>query len=90
MNSGPMGGKSDTYTVRTDNILFICTGAFIGLHKLILDRVSRGSIGFGAPVRSSGLSSNTNETTIKGEDELFSQASSILYSRTRFLCFQFI
>ena len=46
------GSKSDTYTIRTDNILFIFTGAFIGLNRIILDRISRGSIGFGSPIRS--------------------------------------
>jgi ATP-dependent Clp protease ATP-binding subunit ClpX len=71
MSPGQVGGKGDTFTVRTDNILFICTGAFIGLHKVILDRVSKGSIGFGAPVRSFGLSSDSNDTSIKGEDGLF-------------------
>ncbi|TKX27525.1 ATP-dependent clpX-like chaperone [Elsinoe australis] len=66
-------GKAETYTIRTDNILFICTGAFIGLHRHILDRISKGSIGFNAPVRSSPSSSSTNpnDTTITGEDELF-------------------
>ncbi|PNS13879.1 ATP-dependent Clp protease ATP-binding subunit ClpX [Sphaceloma murrayae] len=66
-------GKAETYHIRTDNILFICTGAFIGLHRHILDRISKGSIGFNAPVRSSPSSSTTNpnDTTITGEDELF-------------------
>ena len=45
--------KGEVYNVRTDNILFIFSGAFIGLQKPILDRLSRSSIGFGAPVRSS-------------------------------------
>jgi ATP-dependent Clp protease ATP-binding subunit ClpX len=45
--------KGEVYNVRTDNILFIFSGAFIGLQKHILDRLSKGSIGFGAPVRSS-------------------------------------
>lgn len=63
-------GKTDVYNVRTDNILFICTGAFVGLHKMILDRVSRGSIGFGANVRAV-TSESEHETTLKGEDELF-------------------
>lgn len=49
--SQPPSSKPETYTVRTDNILFICTGAFVGLHKTVLDRVSKGSIGFGATVR---------------------------------------
>lgn len=44
-------GKGETFTVDTSNILFIFTGAFIGMDKLIIDRVSKGSIGFNAPVR---------------------------------------
>jgi ATP-dependent Clp protease ATP-binding subunit ClpX len=56
-SSSPSGSatpsKGEVYNVRTDNILFIFSGAFIGLQKHILDRLSKGSIGFGAPVRSS-------------------------------------
>jgi ATP-dependent Clp protease ATP-binding subunit ClpX len=53
--SGPASSsKGETYTVRTDNILFVFTGAFIGLNKIILDRVAKGSIGFGSPLRSAG------------------------------------
>ncbi|KAL2812123.1 P-loop containing nucleoside triphosphate hydrolase protein [Aspergillus granulosus] len=48
---GNMPHKGETYNVRTDNILFICSGAFGGLHKLVMDRISRGSMGFGQPVR---------------------------------------
>ncbi|GAB7344089.1 hypothetical protein MBLNU457_1996t1 [Dothideomycetes sp. NU457] len=79
--NSPLGGnggypqqqqaKPEVYNIRTDNILFICTGAFIGLHKMILDRISKGSIGFGANVRSSSAFDNADSTTIKGEDELF-------------------
>ncbi|CAK1361210.1 unnamed protein product [Cercospora beticola] len=71
--SQPGGGKGDVYNVRTDNILFLCAGAFNGLHKVILDRVSKGSIGFGATVRAAPGSdtSNQHETIIEGEDELF-------------------
>ncbi|KAI9695554.1 MAG: hypothetical protein M1820_008567 [Bogoriella megaspora] len=66
------GNKGDVFNVRTDNILFICTGAFIGLHKMILDRVSKGSMGFGASVRSSSpATSGTHDTMLTGEDELF-------------------
>ncbi|WEW56367.1 ATP-binding protein [Emydomyces testavorans] len=46
-------GKSEVYNIRTDNILFIFSGAFVGLQKVIMDRISRGSIGFGQPVRAS-------------------------------------
>ncbi|KAL4889948.1 ATP-dependent Clp protease [Aspergillus ambiguus] len=49
---GNMSQKGEVYNVRTDNILFIFSGAFVGLHKVIMDRISRGSIGFGQPVRS--------------------------------------
>lgn len=44
--------KGEVYNVRTDNILFICSGAFVGLQKHVMDRLSKGSIGFGANVRS--------------------------------------
>ena len=44
--------KGEIYNVRTDNILFVCSGAFTGLQKVVMDRLSKGSIGFGAPVRS--------------------------------------
>ncbi|ERF74013.1 hypothetical protein EPUS_03828 [Endocarpon pusillum Z07020] len=51
--SSTQPSKGEVYNVRTDNILFIFSGAFIGLQKVVMDRLSKGSIGFGAPVRSS-------------------------------------
>lgn len=45
---GPGGGslsapnKGETYSVDTTNILFILSGAFIGLEKIISDRLSKG------------------------------------------------
>ena len=60
--SGP--SKAETYSVRTDNILFIFTGAFVGLQKTILSRIAKGSIGFGSPIRSSSASSGKPESTI--------------------------
>ncbi|CAE6505039.1 unnamed protein product, partial [Rhizoctonia solani] len=48
-NAGP---KSETYQVDTSNVLFILSGAFVGLEKVILNRMSKGSIGFGAPLAS--------------------------------------
>lgn len=54
--------KGEIYNVRTDNILFIFSGAFVGLHKTIMDRISRGSIGFGQPMRSaSAIMSRSND-----------------------------
>ncbi|CCX06439.1 Similar to Mitochondrial clpX-like chaperone MCX1; acc. no. P38323 [Pyronema omphalodes CBS 100304] len=54
------GGKgNESIMIDTSNILFIFTGAFIGLDKIITDRLASGSMGFNAHVRdSSGLSSD--------------------------------
>ncbi|EAW08491.1 putative ATP-dependent Clp protease [Aspergillus clavatus NRRL 1] len=57
-NTGNISQKGEVYNVRTDNILFICSGAFVGLHKVIMDRISRGSMGFGQPVRSQSNSTS--------------------------------
>jgi ATP-dependent Clp protease ATP-binding subunit ClpX len=67
----PPGGRGEVYNVRTDNILFICAGAFVNLHKVILERISKGSIGFGASVRSSNPEPGSHDTMLKGEDALF-------------------
>ncbi|KAI4203895.1 MAG: hypothetical protein LQ350_001517 [Teloschistes chrysophthalmus] len=56
-NTSTGSSKAETYNVRTDNILFIFAGAFVGLHKLVLNRIAKGSIGFGSPIRSSSIAS---------------------------------
>ncbi|KAL2350444.1 P-loop containing nucleoside triphosphate hydrolase protein [Cryomyces antarcticus] len=77
------GGKGEVFNVRTDNILFIFTGAFVGLHKQILDRISRGSIGFGAPVRESAASSSDpNSTILSKEDEALFRKNLPFYTPT--------
>ncbi|KAG6841313.1 hypothetical protein C0991_012312 [Blastosporella zonata] len=40
--------KSDTYHIDTSNVLFIVSGAFVGLEAVIKQRVAKGSIGFTA------------------------------------------
>lgn len=60
--SGP--SKTETYNVRTDNILFIFTGAFVGLQKIVLNRIAKGSIGFGSPIRASSSSSANMDSNI--------------------------
>jgi ATP-dependent Clp protease ATP-binding subunit ClpX len=68
---GQVPGKSEVFNVNTSNILFICTGAFSGLHKTILDRVAKGGIGFGANVRSSSAQDGgAQDTTITDDDEM--------------------
>ena len=72
-NSSSQGmQKGETYNIKTDNILFICAGAFNGLHKMVLDRISKGSIGFNAPVRAAPTS-NLHETTLEASDELYTK-----------------
>ncbi|KAG5654062.1 hypothetical protein H0H81_007788 [Sphagnurus paluster] len=65
---GPIGGEShsrggkrapaastkpDTYHIDTTNVLFILSGAFVGLENVIKQRVAKGSIGFTATLPSS-------------------------------------
>lgn len=40
--------KPDVYHIETSNVLFILSGAFVGLDTIIKQRVAKGSIGFGA------------------------------------------
>ena len=73
-SSGPT--KGETYSVRTDNILFIFTGAFIGLNKTIMNRISKGSIGFGSAIKPSSVTSENTDMTMavkpgSAESELF-------------------
>lgn len=35
-------GKAETFVVDTSNILFICSGAFVGLENLVNSRIGKG------------------------------------------------
>ena len=52
----PQGGRKHAHQeflqINTENILFICGGAFEGLERIIKDRVGKKSIGFGAQIES--------------------------------------
>ena len=52
----PQGGRKHPHQefiqINTENILFICGGAFEGLEKLINDRIGKKAIGFGAKIES--------------------------------------
>jgi ATP-dependent Clp protease ATP-binding subunit ClpX len=51
-NVPPQGGRKhpnqECIKINTSNILFICTGAFVGLDKIVESRVNTKKIGFGA------------------------------------------
>lgn len=81
-NSSPLssnlGSKEETYSVRTDNILFIFAGAFVGLDKIVRDRISRSSIGFGSPIRDT----SKNGTPSKAEAALIRKSLPFFSSRS--------
>ncbi|KAK3683702.1 P-loop containing nucleoside triphosphate hydrolase protein [Podospora appendiculata] len=60
----PPTGKVDQFTVDTTNILFVFCGAFVGLDKTVLRRVSKPSIGFGSEIRSGRSSSMSGSKEI--------------------------
>ncbi|PPQ99911.1 hypothetical protein CVT24_009592 [Panaeolus cyanescens] len=51
-NMMPPPHKPDVYHIDTSNVLFILSGAFVGLDKVIKQRISKGSIGFTATISS--------------------------------------
>lgn len=69
-NVPPQGGRKhpqqELIQIDTTNILFICGGAFVGLDKIVADRIGKKGIGFG-----SDLGTRTEES----EDELMAQVS---------------
>ncbi|KAB8292240.1 hypothetical protein EYC80_007982 [Monilinia laxa] len=61
--------RSEQYTIDTSNILFVFAGAFIGLEKIISQRLSTGSsIGFNSSISSSS-SSFSSSNPAKNEKE---------------------
>lgn len=54
---GRKNPRGDVIHMDTSNILFICGGAFSGLERIVADRLSATSIGFGAHVREKGRDS---------------------------------
>lgn len=69
----PQGGRKhpqqEFLQVNTNNILFICGGAFAGLEKVILERSDQSGIGFGAQVRSKKDKKGLSETLALVEPE---------------------
>ena len=55
-NVPPQGGRKHPHqefiTINTQNILFICGGAFVGLEKIVQHRIANKSMGFEAEIKS--------------------------------------
>ena len=64
----PQGGRKhpqqELIHINTDNILFICGGAFVGLDKIIAERIGKKGIGFNAEL---------SQSAEQDEDKLLSQ-----------------
>ncbi len=63
-NVPPQGGRKhpgqDFIQVNTENILFICGGAFDGLEQIIEQRNGKSTIGFGGEIKSKAQKEKTN------------------------------
>jgi ATP-dependent Clp protease ATP-binding subunit ClpX len=55
-NVPPQGGRKHPHqefiTIDTKNILFLCGGAFVGLEKIVQQRIGNKMLGFGADIKS--------------------------------------
>lgn len=60
----PPSGRTDQYTIDTRNILFVFCGAFVGLERHVLARVSKPSMGFGAEIGKGRSSKEGNKTIL--------------------------
>ncbi|XAO21441.1 hypothetical protein I312_100192 [Cryptococcus bacillisporus CA1280] len=65
-NGGGTPAKGDTFIVDTSNILFVLSGAFVGLEQIINRRIGKGSIGFGAPLPQLATNFPNQSSPLKG------------------------
>ncbi|KAI9476567.1 MAG: ATP-dependent Clp protease, ATP-binding subunit ClpX [Benjaminiella poitrasii] len=77
-NGNNGGGKGETYSVDTSNILFILSGAFVGLDKIVQRRLSKNSIGFGAVIGSLKETDDKIEVISSNGKKQFVQSLSLI------------
>jgi ATP-dependent Clp protease ATP-binding subunit ClpX len=72
VNVPPQGGRKHPYQdfiqIDTSKILFICGGAFVGLEKVIEQRLGKKSLGF---IQPSEAANNAAVKSVQRQDELF-------------------
>lgn len=61
-HKNPLSGKKEQVDIETQNILFVCSGAFSGIENIINRRSDHKSLGFGKPT---GRSTNTKEKELE-------------------------
>jgi ATP-dependent Clp protease ATP-binding subunit ClpX len=70
----PQGGRKhpmqEMIQLNTENVLFICGGAFEGIDKIIASRVNKPSIGFGANLRKDSASEKSELLKLVEPDDL--------------------
>lgn len=64
---GRKNPRGEFIEIDTSNILFIVGGSFAGLERVVEDRISKVSIGFGATIKDGGSGSGTHQTTSQGK-----------------------
>ncbi len=71
-NIPPQGGRKhpqqEYLKLNTQNILFICGGAFVGMEQILKRRAGRGALGFGTEASASAAVSSQSRVRIEPED----------------------
>lgn len=72
-NVPPQGGRKHPHQeflqIDTSDILFICGGAFVGLDKIIKNRIGKKTLGFGADLTGGGKENNSGKFLFKIQPE---------------------
>ena len=72
-NVPPQGGRKHPHQeflqIDTSDILFLCGGAFVGLDKIIKNRIGKKTLGFGADLTGAGKDNNNDKFLCKVQPE---------------------